>query len=113
VSAADEEGMRTVTFQLNGGNRTVKVKDHSVTSTKQANQKVSNPAKEVGAPLQGSLSSIMVKEGDVIEAGTPLFIIEAMKMESTVSAPMGGKIKRVVLSPGTMVDQNDMVIEFE
>src|SRR5690606_5104409 len=60
VSAADEEGIRTVTFQLNGGNRTVNVKDNSVTSTKQAHQKVANPSKEVGAPLQGSLSSVMV-----------------------------------------------------
>src|SRR5690606_903712 len=113
VSSPDEEGMRTVTFQLNGGNRTIKVKDNSVASTKQAHQKVTNPLKEVGAPLQGSLSSIMVKEGDEIEAGTPLFIIEAMKMESTVSASVSGKIKRVVLAANTMVDQNDLVIEFE
>lgn len=113
VSGADEEGMRTVTFRLNGGNRTVRVKDNSVTSKKVAHQKVSNPTKEVGAPLQGSLSSIMVKEGDVIDAGTALFIIEAMKMESTVSASVAGKIKRIVLNPGTMVDQNDMVIELE
>lgn len=113
VSAADEEGIRTVTFQLNGGNRTVNVKDNSVTSIKQAHQKVANPSKEVGAPLQGSLSSVMVKEGDMIEVGTPLFIIEAMKMESTASASVGGKIKRVVLLAGTMVDQNDLIIEFE
>lgn len=113
VSSPDEEGMRTVTFQLNGGNRTIKVKDNSVTSTKKAHQKVSNITKEVGAPLQGSLSSILVKQGDSIEAGTPLFIIEAMKMESTVSASVAGKVKQIPLTEGTMVDQNDLVIEFE
>ncbi|MFA5555680.1 MAG: pyruvate carboxylase [Flavobacteriaceae bacterium] len=113
VSSPDEEGMRTVTFQLNGGNRTVKVKDNAVASTKQSHQKVANPLKEVGAPLQGSLSSVMVNQGDEVQVGAPLFIIEAMKMESTVSASVSGKIKRVVLAPNTMVDQNDLVVEFE
>lgn len=113
VSEPDEDGMRTVTFQLNGGNRTVKVKDNSVTSTKPAHLKVTNPAKETGAPLQGSLSAIMVKEGDEVATGAPLFVIEAMKMESTVTATISGKIRRVVLAPNTMVDQNDLVIEFE
>lgn len=113
VSEPDEDGMRTVTFQLNGGNRTVKVKDNNVTSTKPVHLKVTNPAKEVGAPLQGSLSGIMVKEGDEVTQGTPLFVIEAMKMESTVTATVSGKIKRIVLSPNTMVEQNDLIIEVE
>jgi len=55
----------------------------------------------------------MKKENDKIEFGTPLFISEAMKMQSTVSATVGGKIKRVLLPAGTMLDQNDMTIEFE
>jgi pyruvate carboxylase len=113
VSDADEEGMRTVVFQLNGGNRSVKVKDNSAVSTKAVHQKVTNASKEVGAPLQGSLSTILVKEGDEVASGAPLFIIEAMKMESTVTATVSGKVKRVVLSANTMVDQNDLVVEFE
>ena len=113
VSDADEEGMRTVVFQLNGANRSVKIKDKTAVSTKIANAKVTNPAKEIGAPLQGSLSAVLVKEGDVVEAGEPLFVIEAMKMESTVTATNSGKVRRVVLSPNTMVDQNDLVVEFE
>lgn len=113
VSDADEEGMRTVVFQLNGGNRSVKVKDNSAVSTKAVHQKVTNASKEVGAPLQGSLSTILVKEGDEVASGAPLFVIEAMKMESTVTATVSGKVKRVVLSANTMVDQNDLVVEFE
>ena len=113
VSKPDEEGIRTITFELNGGQRTVKIKDKSVTSTKAINAKVVNTTLEIGAPLQGSLSAILVKDGEEVEEGTPLFIIEAMKMESTVSAPKKAKIKRVVLSAGTLVDQNDLIIEFE
>lgn len=113
VSDADESGMRTVSFELNGYNRTIRVKDNSVTSTKPTNQKVSNKEKETGAPLQGKLSVVLVNEGDSIKAGTPLFVIEAMKMESTVSAATDGKVKRIHLTAGAMVDQNDLVVEME
>jgi pyruvate carboxylase len=113
VSGADEEGLRTVTFELNGTNRTIKIKDNSITSLKPIHEKATDPNKQIGAPLQGSLANVMVKEGDEVKSGTPLFVIEAMKMESTVSSPSAGKVKRVVLSANTMVDQNDMVIELE
>lgn len=113
VSKADEEGNRTVTFELNGGQRTVRIKDKNVKSTKAVHEKVSNPATQIGAPLQGSLSQVLVKAGDLIEAGAPLFFVEAMKMESTVTSPKTAKVKRVVLTAGTLVDQNDLVVELE
>lgn len=113
VSDADETGMRTVSFELNGYNRTIRVKDNSVKSLKPQHQKVGNADKETGAPLQGKLSVVLVKEGDEVTSGTPLFVIEAMKMESTVSAAKEGKVKRIHIPSGTMVDQNDMVVEME
>lgn len=113
VANADEEGMRTVIFELNGTNRTIRIKDHSITSVKAVHEKATDPKKHIGAPLQGSLASIMVKEGDEIHIGTPLFVIEAMKMESTVNAANTGKVKRVVLLANVMVDQNDLIIELE
>ena len=113
VSEPDEEGMRTVTFELNGGQRTVKVKDNSVTSSKQVNEKVINPDTQVGSPLQGRLSTVLVKAGDEVKQGAPLLVIEAMKMESTVVASKDARVKRVALTDGSMVDQNDLIIEFE
>lgn len=113
VSPPDEAGIRKVAFGLNGGQRTVLVKDNAIKSNKAVHQKVSNPETETGAPLQGSLSAILVKAGDTVAAGTPLFVIEAMKMESTVSAAKAGTIKSIALAPGLMVDQNDLVITFE
>src|SRR5690606_3099609 len=82
VSDADESGMRTVSFELNGYNRSIKIKDNSVKSLKPQHAKVKDTSKEVGAPLQGKLSVVLVKEGDTVAAGTALFVIEAMKMES-------------------------------
>ena len=55
----------------------------------------------------------MVKNGDVVNKNTPLFIIEAMKMESTVTSPTAGKVQKVHLKNGVMVAQDDLIVELE
>ena len=108
----DEHGMSTVYFMLNGQTRSIVVKDHSVKTETIVHIKAS-AANEVGAPLQGSLSKVLVKEGDKVAVNTPLFIIEAMKMESTITSPIAGVVKKVYLSEKTMVAQDDLVVEIE
>lgn len=111
VQPADENGMRTVVFELNGYTRRVQVRDHSVASLVPVNKKVNNPDLEIGAPLQGKLSKLLVRAGDMVASNTPLFIIEAMKMETTVTATRNTKVKAVHLPEGTMVQQDDLVVE--
>lgn len=111
-SAPDEEGMRNVTFELNGQTRSVRIKDETIKTEKVLHQKASGE-NQIGAPLQGSLSQILVKEGDKVDNNTPLFIIEAMKMESTITSPISGIIKKIHLAEKTMVGQDDLIIELE
>lgn len=111
-SPADENGMCTVTFDLNGQIRAVQIRDLSVMPTKATNRKAVE-SNEIGTSLQGKLSAILVKEGDEVEQNTPLFVIEAMKMETTITAPNGGKVKKIHLHEGELVEQGDLVIEFE
>ena len=47
----------------------------------------------------------------MVEVNHPLFIIEAMKMESTITAPVAGKVKAIHLKQNTFVEQDDLVIE--
>ncbi|GAB3920004.1 pyruvate carboxylase [Larkinella terrae] len=110
VSEPDEQGMRTVTFELNGQSRQVQVRDRSQKVDFQANAKVSKDG-DVGSPLQGRLTKILVKPGDVVAKNQPLFVIEAMKMESIVAAPRAGTVKQVVLKEGMVVVQDDWVVE--
>jgi pyruvate carboxylase len=112
ATKADEDGFKTVFFNLNGQTRGVKIKDNSAVSTKIKHQKAEGD-KEIGAPLQGKLVQITVKAGDTIKKEQALFVLEAMKMESTVTAPADGKIKKVHLAEGTMVSQSDLIIEME
>jgi pyruvate carboxylase len=112
VSEPDETGFRTVTFDLNGQARRIRVNDVSFKATKAVNQKVKNPG-EVGAPLQGRISRILVKVGDAVQKNQPLFVIEAMKMESIVAAPGEGKITAIQLAEGIVVEQDDWVLTVE
>ncbi|MBX9850913.1 MAG: pyruvate carboxylase [Cytophagaceae bacterium] len=111
-SEADENGLRTVYFELNGQTRKVQIKDNSVQAAKPVHKKAERD-KEIGAPLQGKLGSILVKPGDQVKENTPLFVIEAMKMETTIASNYEGKIKVVHLAEGEMVEQDDLVLEFE
>jgi len=110
MTEPDEAGNRLVFFSLNGQTRSVQLRDRKLNIEVVAHQKATQP-NEVGAPLQGNLSKIFVKEGDTVALDAPLFIIEAMKMESTITAPMAGVVKRIHLHEKTLVDQQDLVVE--
>ena len=57
------------------------------------------------------LSKIFVKPGDPVKKNQPLFMIEAMKMESNISAITDGVIKSITLPAGTMVNTDDLILE--
>lgn len=109
-STVDEEGYRTVSFELNGQLRRIRVHDEAVGQIKQAHAKATE-ANHIGAPLQGKISEIKVKEGETVQVNQPLFVIEAMKMESVVTAPRAGKVGKIYLPAGTLVEQNDLILE--
>lgn len=110
MTEPNELGMRLVLFSLNGQTRSIEIKDESVTSEVPTHIKASKPT-DIGAPLQGNLSKILVKEGDHIDINTPLFIIEAMKMESTITSPRKGIVKKIYIKERTLVEQDDLIIE--
>ena len=110
VSEPNEAGERTVFFLLNGQTRSITVKDKKVETKIAAHKKVATKF-DIGAPLQGSISRIIVKEGEEIAVGAPLFIIEAMKMESTITSPIAGKVHRIHLPEKTLVEQDDLIVE--
>lgn len=111
-SEADENALRTVYFELNGQARRVMIKDNSVQTVKPKHKKAERD-KEIGAPLQGKLGSILVKVGDEVKENTPLFVIEAMKMETTIASNYNGRIKTIHINEGEMVEQDDLIVELD
>ena len=112
TTEADEEGKRTVSFELNGQTRKIKVLPLSTKVSKPVNKKIEKEG-DIGAPLQGRISRILVKKGDEVNKNMPLFVIEAMKMESIVASPFDGIVASVHLPEGTVVEQDDWVIELD
>jgi len=114
VGKPNEDGMVTVYFKVNGQGRSVQIKDESIKIDKVEHLKADKAnTKEIGAPLQGLLSTILVKKGDKVTKNQPLFIIEAMKMETTITANEAATVKQLVLNPGVMVNSEDLVIRLE
>jgi len=98
-----------VLFKLNGQTRTEVAMDLNANITVVRNRTAQGEG-QIGAPLQGAVSRVMVKVGEKVEAGAPLFVLEAMKMESTVTAPTDGVVKEVVLGPKSLVAAGDLVV---
>lgn len=111
-SEPNENGVCTVYYKLNGQTRAVEVTDRTLTVPKIGNRKAEKKH-EIGSPLQGRLSKIFVKAGDEIKIDDSLFVVEAMKMESTITAHQEGKVLAIHLKEKDMVERDDLVIELE
>jgi pyruvate carboxylase len=113
-SEPDSDGKRKVFLRLNGQTRIIEVQDALVKTVSHENEKAekSNPS-HIAAPLQGKLSQFLIKEGQEVKMNQPLFVIEAMKMETTITANRTGKVGRLVLPAGKMVKADDLVLTLE
>jgi biotin carboxyl carrier protein len=65
------------------------------------------------APMPGLIVRVNVQAGDMVQAGQGLVVMEAMKMENELRATAAGKVKAVVVSPGTAVEKGALLIELE
>ena len=65
---------------------------------------------EIKAPLQGTIMKVLVKPGDVVKKGTPVCVIEALKMENDVVAPQDGTIASVNVKGGDSVKTDEVLI---
>ena len=68
---------------------------------------------ELRAIIPGRVLSVDVAEGDAIEAGGRLLVIEAMKMQNELRAPRGGTVGRVAVGPGQTVELGDLLLVVE
>ncbi|TCS36495.1 3-methylcrotonoyl-CoA carboxylase alpha subunit [Paucimonas lemoignei] len=65
------------------------------------------------APMPGKIVTLLAKAGDTVEKGTPLLVMEAMKMEHTITAPAKGTLKAFCFAPGDQVADGVELVEFE
>ncbi|WP_104091853.1 pyruvate carboxylase [Arthrobacter sp. GMC3] len=113
VSEADEKGMRTVMCTLNGQSRPVVVRDRSIESTVKAAERADESVPgHVAAPFAGAVS-VKVAVGDVVAAGATVATIEAMKMEASITTPVGGTVARLAVGGVAQVQGGDLLVVVE
>ncbi len=64
---------------------------------------------EVTAPMPGNILDVKVKVGDTVENGTPIVVLEAMKMENDVVATVGGKVVSINVKKGDAVESGAVI----
>jgi len=69
--------------------------------------------KQVIAGMAGNVWKILFEEGDGVEAGEDVIILESMKMEITVQADTDGTVKEIKVNEGDFVNQGDVLLELE
>lgn len=110
---ADEEGIARLFFELNGQPRPVRI------ARADSDALIAHPradkanADHVGAPMPGMVVHVAVRVGQEVAAGEALLGVEAMKMETTISAPHDAKIAELHVSSGVTVAAGDLLVTLE
>ena len=65
------------------------------------------------SPVNGIVVQVPVRAGDVVSAHDPMLVLEAMKMQTKLTAPFSGRLKCVNVAPGQAVRANQVLLEFE
>ncbi len=114
IGEANELGMVTVFFELNGQPRRVKVPDraHGAANGRARRKAEAGNDNHVGAPMPGVISTLAVKEGQAIKAGDVLVSIEAMKMETAIHAERDGTVAEVLVKAGDQIDAKDLLVVY-
>lgn len=109
----DENGVRTLTFQVNGMLRTVKIQDKNleIKADRKLKADKTNP-QHLGSSIPGTVGKVLVKEGDAVTENMPLLTVEAMKMETTVVSKITGTVDKIYVQQGNTVSQDDLLMSF-
>ena len=110
IGEAHPDGTRTVFFELNGQPREVTVIDKTL-KVEATQRRKADPGNSghVGAPIPGAVTSITHEPGQSVKKGERLLIMEAMKMQTTVYAPIDGKLQELLVKVGETVDAKDLL----
>jgi pyruvate carboxylase len=111
ISEPDDHGYRTVMVTLNGQLRPINIRDRGVqVEIKEAEKADPGKPGHIPAPFAGNATA-KVLEGEHVEAGQPVALIEAMKMEATITTPVSGTVTRVLLQETQHVEARDLIVE--
>lgn len=117
IRKSNDDGTRDLAFEVNGNRRVVTIKDKAAVNQKniKAEKIMADTGNqyEIGANIPGNVFKILVKEGDKVEAGQPIAILEAMKMETNVISPISGTVYKIHVKESQRVAAGELIAELE
>jgi pyruvate carboxylase len=112
VGAPDKDGRRTLNYELNGIARETYIIDRGVTPKSKARTKADlADALQVAAPIPGLIVVMSASVGAKVAKGDKLFMMEAMKMQTTVYAQADGIVAEVHAAVGDTVESKDLIVK--
>jgi len=111
VSEPDEQGRRTVTYELNGMAREVLIADKNLAAKAQARAKadLADPH-QIAAPIPGLIVTMNASVGAKVAKGDRLFMMEAMKMQTSIYAAEDGTVAELHAAVGDTVEAKDLIV---
>lgn len=116
IGRLDNEGNRTVVFEVNGNRREIKIHDKASNIRNQTNfTKMADPSNklEIGASIPGTVVKVLVNEGDEVKENQTLIVIEAMKMETNIKSPLSGIVELITVEKGQQVKTGELLIKLK
>lgn len=116
VSNPDNEGNKILVFEVDGNRREVKIKDKNNKFIQDFNTiEMADPSdrKQIGAPIPGTILSILVEEGETVAKNQAVIIVEAMKMEAKVTAAVEGVVGSIIAKEGQQVKAGQLLINLK
>ncbi len=114
VGAPDKDGRRSVSYELNGMARESFVTDKGIAPERKSRPKA-DPADplQIAAPIPGLIATLSVSVGAKVSKGEKLFMMEAMKMQTTIFAPADGLVAELHAAVGETVAAKDLVVRLK
>ena len=110
ITSPSDDGFREIQFEVNGMPREIRVRDKAASEeTSVIRQADPTVPGEVGATLSGSVLRLIASKGDVVKKGDPLMVTEAMKMETTITAPIAGMVEEIYVKAGSHITSGDLL----
>ena len=110
ITEPDAEGMRRVYFELNGQPRDLAVRDLSAAVDVASRPRADRAnADHIGASMPGKVIAVHAKPGDAVKRGDTLLTLEAMKMETRVTAPRDGAVGSILVAQGDQVQPGELL----
>lgn len=106
---------RNVSFSINGTYFETTVKDEQELLLEKLGFQAGAAASEgsLKAPMPGKILELLISDGESVEEGQPVLILEAMKMENELKSPSNGVVSKLHIQQGDNVEKNQILIDIE